>query len=221
MVPYQLIMKSGPTPGKITQLSKIEISIGRDQSNDIVISDADVSRRHARLVQQGDKYLLEDLGSTNGTFINGSRLTAAQYLQPGDLVKFGETIELVYELPGFDMQATMVANQLAGLATDPAAIPEPVLAPVPVPMPAVGVYTPEAFAAPEPQAVVPAATTYVDEADLAPQFQYEPTVPETPKKGKKTGLLIGIGCLVLLCLCGVTALVAFYIWPTYISPMLK
>ena len=53
MIPYQFNMKIGPTPGKTIQLTKPELSIGRDLSNDIVISDADVSRKHARLVAAG------------------------------------------------------------------------------------------------------------------------------------------------------------------------
>jgi len=70
--------------------------------------------------------------------------------------------------------------------------------------------------APEPLAGMPAPTTYVEDHPAAPQFQYEPAVPETPKKGKKTGLLIGIGCAVLLCLCvAVAAAGYFWIWPLF------
>jgi predicted component of type VI protein secretion system len=212
MIPYQFNMKIGPTPGKTIQLTKPELSIGRDLSNDIVISDADVSRKHARLVQQGESYLLEDLGSTNGTFVNGNRLTAPQTLQSGDIVKLGEAIEMTYERPGFDAQATMLASQADILPPVPAAMPEPPAVPGPVREPAGGA----TVIAPEPLAGMPAPTTYVEDHPAAPQFQYEPAVPETPKKGKKTGLLIGIGCAVLLCLCvAVAAAGYFWVWPLF------
>jgi len=210
MVPYQLNMKTGPTPGKIIQLSKAELSLGRDLSNDIFISDADVSRKHARLVQQGDGYLLEDLGSTNGTFINGSRLTAAQYLQSGDLIKFGESVELAYELPGFDAQATV----LAGLKPEytPPPVSDEIPDPMPIPVPPVAAYTPETFIAPEPRPAS-APTSYVSEQPpVVPQFEYQP-VSEEPKKGKKTGLFIGIGCVVLLCLCVVVVFAVYKFFP--------
>jgi predicted component of type VI protein secretion system len=215
MASYQLNMKSGPTPGKVIQLVKPELSLGRDLSNDIVISDADVSRRHARLVQQGEGYLLEDLGSTNGTFINGSRVTAPQTLQSGDLIKLGEMVELVYEMPGFDAQATVLAGQHGGFEPTapirPAAAPEP----PPPPEPAAAPYSPQTYISAEPEAPAmppPAATSYVEAAASAPQFEYQPVVEE-PKKGKKTGLIIGIGCLVLFCLCVVVVAAGVYFWP--------
>lgn len=206
MIPFQLNMKSGPTPGKIIQLVKPEISLGRDLGNEIVISDADVSRKHARLVMQGEGYLLEDLGSTNGTFVNGVRLSAPQALQSGDLVKLGETIELVYEQPGFDGQATVLAGQAGAFSpTVPAAAEEPA--------PVVEAYDSSAYASPEPAAAA-TPTAYMDEAEAA-QLQFQPAVPvESAPKSKKTGLYIGIGCAVLLCLCVVVSLVGyFWIYP--------
>jgi S-DNA-T family DNA segregation ATPase FtsK/SpoIIIE len=64
MAGFQLIMRSGPTPGKVFQLKNDEVFIGRDVGNDIVINDAEISRRHARLSVQAGGYILEDLGST-------------------------------------------------------------------------------------------------------------------------------------------------------------
>lgn len=70
----QLVMRTGPTPGKAFPLSKSEIVIGRDATCDIVINDAEISRRHAKMTMQETGYVLEDLGSTNGTFVDGQRL---------------------------------------------------------------------------------------------------------------------------------------------------
>jgi pSer/pThr/pTyr-binding forkhead associated (FHA) protein len=71
---YQLVVNSGPNIGKVYPLTQSEIVIGRDPTNDIVINDAEVSRKHARLMLQAGSYVLEDLGSTNGTYVGGQKL---------------------------------------------------------------------------------------------------------------------------------------------------
>ena len=124
---YQLIMRSGPTPGAAFNLEGDQITIGRDPSNTITINDAEISRRHARLTYQGGKYILEDLGSTNGTFVNGQRLAGPRVLKSGEVVSFGEQIVLVFENIAFDAGATVVSPRAA-------AVP-PISRPVPVPPP--------------------------------------------------------------------------------------
>jgi predicted component of type VI protein secretion system len=110
---FQLIMRSGPTPGAAFTLEGDQLTIGRDSANEIVINDAEVSRRHARLTFQGGKYVLEDLGSTNGTFVNGQRLAGPRVLKPGEVVSFGEQIVLVFEATTFDAGATVVSPRAA------------------------------------------------------------------------------------------------------------
>src|SRR5512147_592856 len=110
---FQLIMRSGPTPGAAFTLEGDQLTIGRDSTNEIVINDAEVSRRHARLTFQGGKYVLEDLGSTNGTFVNGQRLAGPRVLKPGEVVQFGEQIMLVFEATTVDAGATMVSPRAA------------------------------------------------------------------------------------------------------------
>jgi hypothetical protein len=112
---FQLIMRSGPTPGAAFTLEGDQITIGRDSTNEIVINDAEVSRRHARLTFQGGKYVLEDLGSTNGTFVNGQRLAGPRVLKPGEVVSFGEQIVLVFEVINIDAGATMVSPRAAAV----------------------------------------------------------------------------------------------------------
>ena len=87
---FGFVMRSGPTVGKVYPLEAAEISIGRDSSNMVAINDAEVSRRHARMELRGSAYMIQDLGSTNGTFVNGTRITGLQVLNPGDTVAFGE-----------------------------------------------------------------------------------------------------------------------------------
>jgi pSer/pThr/pTyr-binding forkhead associated (FHA) protein len=92
-----------------------QLTVGRDATNDIVINDAEVSRRHARLTFQGGKYVLEDLGSTNGTFVNGQRLAGPRVLKAGEVVSFGEQIILVFEVTTVDAGATMVSPRAAAV----------------------------------------------------------------------------------------------------------
>ncbi|MCZ7552248.1 MAG: FHA domain-containing protein [Anaerolineales bacterium] len=80
---YQLVMHKGPNPGKIFELVQDELTIGRDITNRIVINDAEVSRKHARLTLQSGAYVIEDLGSTNGTFVDSQRLIGPHMLRPG------------------------------------------------------------------------------------------------------------------------------------------
>src|SRR5512141_184989 len=106
---YQLVMRSGPTPGAIFPLEGDQLMIGRDSSNSVAISDAEVSRRHARLTFQCGKYVLEDLGYTNGTFVNGQRLAGPHVLKAGDVVALGEQIVLMYEALSSDPGATVMS----------------------------------------------------------------------------------------------------------------
>jgi pSer/pThr/pTyr-binding forkhead associated (FHA) protein len=94
---FRLIVRRGPQPNQIYELSKDVISLGRDITNDIVVNDPEVSRHHCRLTRGGGGYTMEDLGSTNGTFVNGQRLSGARPLNSGDLVGLGETVTLAYE----------------------------------------------------------------------------------------------------------------------------
>lgn len=55
-------------------------------------SDLEISREHAQVVQRGGYYWIEDLGSANGTFINGLRIFTPQVLKPGDEVRLGRTV---------------------------------------------------------------------------------------------------------------------------------
>jgi pSer/pThr/pTyr-binding forkhead associated (FHA) protein len=131
---YQLIMRQGPTPGALFALEGDQLNIGRDSSNDIIINDAEVSRRHARLTFQGGKYVLEDLGSTNGTFVNGQRLAGPRVLKAGEVVSFGEQIVLVFEATTLDPGATVVSPRAAAVPS----ISRPLAPPPPPPADYVG-----------------------------------------------------------------------------------
>ncbi|HTU79450.1 MAG TPA: DUF3662 and FHA domain-containing protein [Solirubrobacteraceae bacterium] len=72
-------------------------TIGRSRECDVVLEDAGISRRHARILAGPDGWTVEDLGSTNGVRVNGEQLRGARVLAPGDKVELGST-ELVFEL---------------------------------------------------------------------------------------------------------------------------
>ncbi|NJD60031.1 MAG: FHA domain-containing protein, partial [Anaerolineae bacterium] len=94
---YRLVVRQGPNPGQIYELKKTEIAIGRDITNDIVINDAEVSRRHAHLTLEDGRYTIEDLNSTNGTYIDGQRLIGPHVLAVGEILMFGDNVGMVFE----------------------------------------------------------------------------------------------------------------------------
>jgi predicted component of type VI protein secretion system len=94
---FRLVVRRGPQPNQAYELAKDVVTLGRDITNDIVINDPEVSRHHLRITRMADGYTLEDLGSTNGTFVNGQRLSTPRPLNNGDMVGLGETVTLGYE----------------------------------------------------------------------------------------------------------------------------
>jgi predicted component of type VI protein secretion system len=116
---FQLVMRVGPSPGKVFTLTANEIILGRDIDNEIVINDSEISRRHTRLLIQEGGYIVEDLGSTNGTFVNGQKITGPHVLQPGQTIRLGENVTLSYEVAGYDPDATLASGKRAPSAAAP------------------------------------------------------------------------------------------------------
>ena len=71
---FQLVVSEGAEPGAIFALDADILVIGRDPGADIVLTDPEVSRRHALLALEGAGYTIKDMGSTNGTFVDDERL---------------------------------------------------------------------------------------------------------------------------------------------------
>ncbi len=117
----QIVMRSGPIPGSSYYLDKPEVSMGRDLANDIPVPDAEISRRHARFIVKPDGVYIEDLGSTNGTFLNGVRLSAPKRLSNGDLVTLAESTVMSFEWEDAQQAAAYTPTYGA-----PATQPEPV-----------------------------------------------------------------------------------------------
>jgi pSer/pThr/pTyr-binding forkhead associated (FHA) protein len=148
-----LIVKQGPQIGIQFPLTAERYTIGRDESCDIIIQDAEVSRRHSQISWTEHGFVIQDLESTNGTFLNGSQLGSATPLKSGDNIGLGQTT-LMFELQ-------QAADQ--------------------------------------------------------PAFEHGSPAQQSEQAGGKRGatssfsgrrqrwLLVGCGCLLLLCVCGITA----------------
>jgi pSer/pThr/pTyr-binding forkhead associated (FHA) protein len=90
----RLIVVSSPTfaDGEVFVLDSHPLTIGRAVNNDVSMPDDEyASGRHARFEPRRDGIWVEDIGSTNGTFVNGIRLTRERKLTPGDVIRVGET----------------------------------------------------------------------------------------------------------------------------------
>jgi FHA domain len=90
----RLVVLKSPTldEGREVQLNAAPMTVGRSNQNDLGLGgDEFASARHARFEPRRDGVWIEDVGSTNGTYVNGVRLESARRLKPGDVVRIGET----------------------------------------------------------------------------------------------------------------------------------
>ena len=210
---FRLIVRRGPQPNHIHEMSKDIITIGRDITNDITINDPEVSRHHARLTRGGGGYTMEDLGSTNGTFVNGQRLTGARPLSPGDMIGLGETVTLAYEMTGMAAAPSPMAtvagspppqqpmdNPYAPPAyQQPAAPQAPSYAPPAYQQPAASPYAPPPPAG-SPYGV-PQQPMYPDQPS-SPYGSDMGYAPEPPRSGMGRWFLLSCGCFIVLCVIG-------------------
>ncbi len=214
---FRLVMRRGPQPEKIFALSGDTVTLGRDVGNDIAVNDAEVSRQHTRLVLQAGGYVVEDLGSTNGTFVNDIRITGPTALSDGDIVGVGETVTLVYEAAALAAPDTILTPGAPAVAPPPAVAPAvaelgPPPAPEPLPLPPpIVVPEPEPLPPPprpaEPEPVLRRAPTTARPITPPP---HAPPAEEKPKNRKP--LLIGCGCLVLLAVCAIISTGLWLLW---------
>lgn len=93
-----LLLREPPGPGRRVILQQLPFRLGRSLDSDLVLEDGRVSRHHAQIVELYGRPFLVDLGSTNGSFLNGEPVTKAQ-LKVGDVISLGG-VELTFELEG-------------------------------------------------------------------------------------------------------------------------
>jgi predicted component of type VI protein secretion system len=181
---YQLVIRSGAGAGKVFPLEKSEMHVGRDVTNELVISDEKVSRRHARLYTEGDQYVVEDLGSTNGTFINGARLSGPHLLRVGEQITFGETSIVSYERVDSDPNATVMST----ISSSPSTVQSP--------KPEVVIPTP-------PRQSKKSSQSYISsEVPLAREdFEASSAIASPKKKSSAPIIIILIILALFICLC--------------------
>jgi pSer/pThr/pTyr-binding forkhead associated (FHA) protein len=142
-----LTVRQGPGAGVSFTIDAPSITIGRHGQCDLQVNDTWVSRQHARITWGGAGYLLEDLGTVNGTYVNGDRISGPRALRSGDILQLGTQVEL-----GFQVGA-------------PAPLPEtpavPEVAPIPESRPAPPPAIPEAAPIPENRPAPPPAVPEV------------------------------------------------------------
>lgn len=78
---------------------KPEVLVGRVKGNDVILPKQNISKRHAMIRAQGDRFVIEDLGSTNGTYVNGHRIASAVEIGPDDKVYLGDFVMNFLDLP--------------------------------------------------------------------------------------------------------------------------
>ncbi len=120
-VPF-LVAQSGPLNGQRWALHK-EFILGREDNCDIVISDRQVSRHHARFQIVPDGVLLEDLGSKNGTHHNGTPLIAPVYLQDGDTIQIALAQRFVFLSSDSTIPLENQPSEILDLITPPGTTP--------------------------------------------------------------------------------------------------
>ena len=181
---FRLVVRRGPQPNQAFEVSKDVTTLGRDISNDIVLNDRETSRHHLRLMRAGDTLTIEDLGSTNGTFVNGKRVSGVTPLQNGDMIGLGETVTLALESVSAAPEAVASAPSNLGDLLPPATpstpdtpVPEPQAPPAPSPT-----YTPQ----PVDYGLQGAPPTPADPYALPagePMGQQPPAYPAYPEAG--------------------------------------
>ena len=193
----RLVVAYGSAGAQEFLLTAQTTTLGRETINDIVLKDPEVSRRHIRFTQMAGRFIIEDLGSTNGTFLNGRRISAPSPLLNGDVIDLGGSLRLTFFGPPGAAEATVIEqpDELAG------ALPTTV-SPEPDEAPPQGVPTaPDQDSPVASPAQVPTYQASTAPSSLPPPYQ----APE-PGKSDWRRYAIGCGCLVILVTiaCGAT-----------------
>jgi hypothetical protein len=128
-----LIVQSGPNPGQTFAVQDRPQTIGRSLSNDIAIPEPSLSRQHARISATPGGFIIEDLGSANGTFVNGQPVTGPTPLRPGDTLQLGGMVTFSVQPGQPDQDATYVPGASPG-RPDRTLVPGAPSAPLPAPV---------------------------------------------------------------------------------------
>jgi pSer/pThr/pTyr-binding forkhead associated (FHA) protein len=188
----RLLVVEGPMEGRSFPLKGTVTTMGRASDNEIVFDSSRISRHHAqiRLFPHGAE--IEDLGSTNGTWLNSQRLAEVQVLSSGDLIRLADYVTLRYVQEEAVRREGANHGRQEELAGAQESVPEPVYAAAYEEEPAVDAYEPAS------QGQLASSTTKAISVD-------EPA-PHLPSR--TVYVLVGI-LVLLICLCVATAV---YLW---------
>ena len=193
-----LVVRSGALKGQRVEARTPVVNVGRADYNDLRLADPSVSTSHAKLQRRAGVWVLVDLDSTNGSFVDGERVQGEVPIAPGAIIKFGD-VELLFE-PTDDALGVGKGGGtvvMKGFAAPPAP-PKPV-APVPAAAPVPPPAAPRAPIKAPPKPRSPAPVKAAPKAVKAP-----PTPPK--KKGK------GCGASVIALLVGASGIGAAVYW---------
>ena len=97
-----LLIRGGPNSGVTVRLSGHAVTVGRRSDNDVVVDETTVSRRHSLIMESADGFIVRDLNTTNGTFVNRNKIGQAEYpLRHGDQISLGGSeVTLVFRFEG-------------------------------------------------------------------------------------------------------------------------
>jgi pSer/pThr/pTyr-binding forkhead associated (FHA) protein len=161
------LVRSGGLKGTRLMVKTPIANVGRADYNDLVLPDESVSTAHAKLQRREGVWVLVDLGSTNGTFVDGERIAADTPIAPGTLVRFGD-VQLVFE-PTDDALGVVKGGGTKVI--------ESIKVPAPVAKPA----------APPPKATPAPAPARTSPKPAGPAKRPGAPVAQTPKQGKGCG----------------------------------
>jgi len=191
---YRLTIIKGFNKGEVYPLEADEIIIGRGEENEIVLNIAEVSRTHAILTKAEEGFMIKDLGSTNGTYVDKKKIGGKYLLKPGDTVMLGDAIYMTYQAD-LDPEETLIAPR-----------------PEEIPAPEVTAVTPKSAETPSEPAPPTAPRKSRSKEQVLSKSQ------ETEEKKGKTWLWAGIGCVVVVFFLIVVGLIAFDYLNLYCTP---
>ncbi|MCD6286232.1 MAG: FHA domain-containing protein [Anaerolineae bacterium] len=200
---HTLVVTDGANVGKVYPLQGMICTMGRSADNTVVFDSSRVSRHHVQIRLLPTGTMIEDLGSTNGTWVNGRRLAEPRTLSQGDQIRIADYITLDYAIEEAGSAATVISDRPRGATQVMQGTPryEPPTPPPPPQDRDFAAYN--AASAAQPLGSAGPEVDYVAPAEVVPL--------ETPEPSKRPGwLYIVIGILVILiCLC---VALAVYLW---------
>ena len=113
-----LIIQEGQGAGQSWAIDKERVTIGRGEDCDIVLVERQVSRYHAQIRRAGSQYILEDMGSKNGTYVNGREVIGPYTLQDGDEIQIALCIKLSFVAPEATAPLIFERGKRSGLYLD-------------------------------------------------------------------------------------------------------